>query len=173
MFSFVQEWLFQRAVKRLKRRSDNRQALPWTKVKRIGLLCNAATPETRKAAGKIAELLKGPKKQVQVLGYFPGKIEEPELFEFPVFSRKELDMAGRPKGQTVNYFLQQPMDLLVCLEKPIPLPLQFLLRVCPKVLRAGFYQETGEEVLDLMVEEDGAEAAVHAIIEILKKVDES
>lgn len=84
-------------------------------AKTVGLLFDATRLDTRQDALQYADQLKRQGKKVKLLGYFEVKQSKDASHAFPFFDEKQLDWRNIPKGEQVDFFLQQNFDIFVFL----------------------------------------------------------
>jgi len=84
-------------------------------VQSIGILFDATELDMREMALQYADQLTNEQKRVKLLGFFDSKLDDSN-FTFRYFNRKNLDWAGRPRGENVQEFIQQPFDMLINLD---------------------------------------------------------
>jgi len=125
-------------------------------AKNIAVLFCAGNVDTNKIVLNYTESLRAKGKNVSVLAY----IDEPKLPEglsFDAFSKKEVNWAQVPKGSSVEQFLSNEYDILLCLYNDRHAPLDFLAEASAAVLKAGFYKGEESFQADLMVHNKDAD----------------
>ena len=142
-------------------------------AKSIGILFDATDPARRDRVLKYVEELKKKNKSVKSLGYFDSKLENTN-FVFKYFNAKNIDWAYRPTGEEVNFFIQQPFDLLINLEPETKTYTEYITALSKANLKIGPYTEN-TYCYDLMID-TGEKDLNHFIQEIerlLRKTNNS
>lgn len=130
--------LFQNQLKKeLLHRNTLRRSMGLGEAKSIGILFCADDLKERQIALRMAAEWKSKGKKVQVLGYFDRKLKKEESFEFPHFSKSEVNFAYIPTGQTVQDFSERKFDILFSLTQLSFLPLEYLSAISKANFRVG------------------------------------
>ena len=82
------------------------------KAQRVGIVFNATDLGFRNSVLNYAKHLSNQKKTVKLLGFFDEKAA-PENHPFPAYCLKDIDWAGRVKGEVVEQFVTEKFDLLI------------------------------------------------------------
>ncbi len=114
----------------------DRKFVGFEKAQSIGLLFDATDLNQREIVFQYADQLSKKGKRVRLLGFFDSKLEDPN-FTFKYFNRKQLDWAGRPHGEQVQEFVQQPFDLLLNLDTQPKPPAEYVCAQSKAHLRIG------------------------------------
>lgn len=101
----------------------------------------------------------GPK--VVCISYVPFR-KVPDYFntqmQVSVFSKKDVNLLGIPRGRNVKEFLERNYDILVDLSYDDCLPLMYLSGVTKAKLKAGKYRDDMVNVYDFMIRENETRA---------------
>ena len=110
----IRAQVFERSLqKKLKAKaSQERRFVNLESAAIVGLLFDATELDNREKALAYAKTLKKRGKKVKLLGFFDNKLDNPN-FTFPYFNRKNIDWALRPKGTSVEEFLQIKFDIFI------------------------------------------------------------
>lgn len=112
----IKKRVFNRSLEQqAKQNRADRKFVGFEKAQNIGLLFDATDLNQREGVFQYADHLSKKGKRVKLLGFFDSKLEDPN-FTFKYFNRKNLDWAGRPHGEQVQEFVQQPFDILINLD---------------------------------------------------------
>lgn len=84
-------------------------------AKSVGILFDATALDRRQAVLQYADQLKKQRKKVTLLGYFDVKQSQGASHDFKFFDKKQINWLQMPKGENVDFFLQQNFDIFVFL----------------------------------------------------------
>lgn len=117
----IKNQIFNRALQQQGRQNRaERKFMGVEKAQSIGILFDATDLGMREAVFQYADQLSKNNKRVKLLGFFDSKVDDLN-FTFRYFNRKHLDWVGRPHGENVQEFIQQPFDMMINLDtKPKP-----------------------------------------------------
>jgi hypothetical protein len=117
----IKNKVFKRSLQLQGRQNQtDRKFVGFEKSQSIGILFDATDLDSREIVFQYAEQLTNNNKRVKLLGFFNSKLDDPN-FTFRYFNRKNLDWAGRPYGENVQDFIQQPFDMMINLDT-VPKP---------------------------------------------------
>ncbi len=167
--------LRQAALKKRLRQPARRQGKPMNldHAASVGILFNATSPDDRKAALLYADQLKKRNKQVHVLGYFDHKLLPDALMDFPCFTPKEISWSLQPKGEAVNFFLDQEFDIFVHLNPTTTLHSEYIAALTNAFLKVGPVTDA-TYCYDLMIDLEagaGIPAFIREMEALLKKTN--
>lgn len=129
--------VFNRSLQqRAKQNRAERNFVGLENVQSVGILFDATDLNIRDIILQYAKQLTLNNKRVKLLGYFDSKVEDPN-FTFRYFNRKNLDWAGRPHGEQVQEFLEQPFDMMINLDTISKPPAEFISAQSKAHLRIG------------------------------------
>ncbi|MFN7116853.1 MAG: DUF6913 domain-containing protein [Saprospiraceae bacterium] len=112
----IKERVFNRSLQQLSKQNRiDRKFVGFEKAQYIGILFDATDLNQREIVFQYADQLGKKGTRIKLLGFFDSKLEDPN-FTFKYFNRKNLDWAGRPTGEQVQEFVQQPFDMLINLD---------------------------------------------------------
>lgn len=112
----IKNQLFNRALQQQGKQNKAERKFPgFEKAQSIGILFDATDLNIREVVFKYADQLSNNNKRVKLLGFFDSKVDDPN-FTFRYFNRKQLDWIGRPHGEMVQEFIQQPFDMMINLD---------------------------------------------------------
>lgn len=112
----IKNQIFNRALQQQGRQNQTERVfVGFEKAQSIGILFDATDLENRTIITQYAEKLSSNNKRVKLLGFFDSKLDDPN-FTFRYFNQKQLDWAGRPQGENVLDFIQQPFDIMLNLD---------------------------------------------------------
>ncbi|MEZ4987754.1 MAG: hypothetical protein R2795_22450 [Saprospiraceae bacterium] len=136
-------------------------------AKSISFLFDATDVDHRNMVLRYADTLKKKGKNIHLLGFIPV-VDKEATFPFTFFTQKEIDWAMRPKGESVQQFTQQGVDVLVNLF-PVSTPtLEAICLQTPANLKIGPVS-IHPDACDLMVEMP-AKAHPAQILQQIEKV---
>ena len=122
-------------------------------AKTIGILFDANTENNQKIILQFAKKLEQQKKKITLLG-FVQVLTEDEVFPFPTFTKKEIDWAFRPKGETVEAFLKQHFDLFLHLNSHSESYSDYIAALSNASFKVGPYTKN-THCYDLMIDANG------------------
>ena len=85
-----------------------------------------------------------------MMGYLPIADEQAN-FPFTFFTKKNVDWAGRPKGETVEMFMQQSFDLLLVIHPRANAVFEYIALITPAALKVGPVPMQ-DDAYDLMID---------------------
>ena len=83
-------------------------------AKHVGILFDGTEVDDRQTVLRYADKLRKQGKTVALLGYVPV-VDKEATFSFGFFTQKEIDWAGRPKGDAIQHWRAQELDAFICL----------------------------------------------------------
>lgn len=125
-------------LRQLKQNLFEREPVDFDLSQTIGILFNASLPQQREGAKQLAKQLKAKGKKTKLMAFLDEK-EQQANFDFKHFSRKELDLLGRPKSTMVDDFINTPFDFLINLDAQEHLPLTYISARSKAQVRVGPY----------------------------------
>ncbi|MCP3931461.1 MAG: hypothetical protein GY705_20440 [Bacteroidetes bacterium] len=150
-----------------KLREKEFQPLPmdFAKAKNIGLLFKADSFEWREQVSHFSIDLENKGKSTFLLGYFDSNVKA-DNFSFHHFTNKEVNWYLHPKGQEIDTFLNQSLDILINLH-PIAHPVfEYIVSLSKAHLRVGPVSENVSSY-DLMIDSHGKEELSHFIKQVV------
>ena len=119
-------------------------------AKQIGILFNAENILQNDIIVSFAAKLKALQKEVHLLGFVP-KREFGFQYPFPLISEIDTNWYGKPKGGTVDFFINTPFDLMVDFCSDECLQLEYISGVSSSKFRVGFNKEINNANYDLIL----------------------
>lgn len=105
--------------KELNRKRTNKNFVPLSQAKTIGIIYNAGDEQMKKTAHKLVATLQAQKKDVQSLGFINAK-KNPEglsiTYGYEYFNRSHLNWLGLPLHSHLESFLKKEFDYLIVLD---------------------------------------------------------
>ncbi len=149
----IRNWAYQRSLRdRVMPRTVGHQ-VNLENAKSIGILFHADDLDQRKTIVRYADRLKKSGKKVRMLGYL-SLADKQANFPFTFFTKKNVDWAGRPKGDAVETFMQQGFDLLLIIHPKANRLFEYIALSTPAKLKVGPVPEH-PEAHDLMIDVAG------------------
>ncbi len=119
-------------------------------AKSIGILFDATSLDRRQAILQYADRLKKQRKKVFLLGYFDVKQSDGASHDFKFFDKKSINWMQAPKGDAVDFFLQQNFDIFVFLNPTTTTYSEYIAALTKANLKVGPIS-TEMEAYDLML----------------------
>ncbi len=147
----AERWL----KKEASRRHRDRKMVSFKEVKSVGILYFLEDETTYHTIKHIASSLQAQGKKVRVVGLCDG--DRVPLFYLPtirfdLLTSKELNWYGKPVGNFVPSFLDEPLDVLFFFtEKDFP-PLEYLFTLSSARLKVSNGHDSIRECSDFMIE---------------------
>ena len=157
--SFLEELqlrLRNRTLKRLVREKKfQREERDFTTSERIAILFEDVPQTDRwQELASYVKKMQQAGKSVRLLGYVAQKHPE-RIYEYPLFTSKDVDWQLRPTSEVVQEFLSPVYDLLLVINPNNNLHLEFISTLCKAHLRIG--PPSAEiDAYDLMIETNEA-----------------
>ncbi|GJM36576.1 MAG: hypothetical protein DHS20C18_55770 [Saprospiraceae bacterium] len=167
---FYRNELKKRLKQQARKKSPKRVNLENAKV--IGILFDATDLKTRDTVLAYAKELKNQNKKICLLGFFDNKVDS-ENYTFEAFNRKNIDWAFRPKGENVETFINNELDILIHVDTQSNLQAQYICALSNAKLKVG---PVSEHIFcyDLMIDASKIKQLKHFIQQIeffLKKTN--
>lgn len=123
-------------------------------AKKVGIIAVVDSKEKFELLVKFKKTLESYGPKVSVLGFAPFKII-PDYFntqmQIEVFSIKEVNIFGIPRGDRVRHFINKEFDMLIDLTIEEIVPMYYLAGMSKAILKAGKYREQLKETYDIMI----------------------
>lgn len=152
----IVENLLERAIDSIKR---NRTIININNAKSIGVLYNATEEDRHNTVNDFVKLLLTNKKQVKALGYVNLKqfslFHVPKL-QFDFFINKDVNWHYKPKGHIVKNFIEEPFDILICLDDK-EFVLKYISIYSVAKYKVGKFDKKNEKIYDLMINNSGSD----------------
>lgn len=154
MLESIRSALYKKSLHRvLATQKRHRQAHNFSSAKKIGILFDATTEQTRHEVMTYAAQLVDREKSVRMFGYFKTK-QPPESHAFNFFYQKETTWINVPKSEKAKSFAEEHFDLLIYLDPEECLPLEWLAASSQAAMKVG-YATTRPNDFDLLLETPG------------------
>lgn len=134
----------------LKKHDPGRRSMNYQQAKKIGLLFCMHSFYAFESIRSFENKLKKDGKEVVVLSYLPSNVENFD-FHYDFFTQKDFSLFGGIKALNIEKFLQQPLDLLICLDPAPNIYIEFLLAASNARFRIGPYRPEQEQLFELMI----------------------
>lgn len=146
----IKNWAYQRSLRARIAKRRAAKGVNLDNAKTIAILFPADDVDQRKAIVRYADQLKKKGKKVRMLAYL--SIADPNAkFAFPFFTKKQVDWAGRPKGEEVEVFLREAYDLLMVIQPASNRIFEYLSLLTDARMKIGPVPEH-PEAYDLMID---------------------
>ncbi len=126
----------------------------FNKVRTVGVLFLLEDEPKFKQLDRVVKKLGNQGKDVKMIGLFEDKII-PNFFiqklKIDIFTKKEINLLGFPKGEKAREFIEQEFDLLLDFTEDDILPVDYILGLSKAGFKAGRYRNDMVKVLDLMI----------------------
>lgn len=169
----IKQSVFDRSLQQQgKQNRTERKFVGFENAQSIGILFDATELNVREIVLQYANQLTQQNKRVKLLGFFDSKLDDPN-FTFRYFNRKNLDWAGRPRGENVKDFVEQPLDMMINLDTVSKPQAEFVSAQSSAHLRIGPVTEH-TFCYDLMIDISGSnnlEAFIQQMETILAKTN--
>ena len=123
-------------------------------AKTIGMAAVVDSKERFDSLVKLKKTIESYGPRVSVLAFAPFKVI-PEYFntqmQMEVFSMKEVNVFGIPKGDRVRRFINSEFDMLIDLTVEEINPMYYLAGMSKSVIKAGKYREQMQETYDITI----------------------
>lgn len=156
MFKNIRNYFFRQSLNNLRKQPRSKQSpVSFEQAQSVGILFDATDLETRNIVLEYADQLRDSGKRVKRLGFFDSKLEDTN-FTFKYFNLKNLDWAGRPGGELVQNFVQQPFDWLLVLSTTTKPYFEYISTMSKATLRVGPVSENTFSY-DIMIDTGSAD----------------
>lgn len=127
------------------RRPDSPRPEHPLRSKRLAIVFPADFADDRTAVENLTDRRRAEGLKTELLGFFQQPPPANNAFDYPTYSKKDLNWYGWPDGPAVRQFLQNQSDLLYVLGPPDWAHFHYLGRVKPTGLRVGPYTFEGDQ----------------------------
>lgn len=134
----------------LKKTRKSRNSVNYRNARRIGILFSMSSLSDFEAIRKFENQLKKEGKEVNALSYLARDVENFD-FHYDFFTQKDFSFFGSVQTDNIRKFLQQPFDLLICLDWKPNIYLEYLLAASAAHFRIGPYICGREGLFELMI----------------------
>lgn len=138
-----------------KKKHRDRRFTPLENAKLIGVVFDADNDVEQKTALQLAEILRGQKKEVLLMGYFNAKKFPPNLhiaYGNEYFNRTHLNWAGLPVHINLKSYLNTTFDYLINISTNNSVIFPYLMVKSSAKCTVGRYSQTFADAYDLMLE---------------------
>lgn len=150
----------QKQPKPIKRQPTNLQSAQW-----IGILFDATSKENRDHILAYKRKLEKSGKKVQLLAFVNSRAKELN-YNFPFFTRREVDWKGVPRSKTIEEFATRSFDLLLLVNPKTSITFEYIVTLTDARLKVGPYTEDAKS-FDFMVQAE--EATLSEFIQQIEK----
>ncbi len=149
-----------------------RMCLPFSDVKRIGIVYNAASKENTKVVMRFAEEMEKKGKKINTLGYLNTRELTGDFipnYRNDFFCNRDLNNIRLPKEMSVKRFISEPFDYLLNLNVEQSFALLGISALSKAHFRIGKYWKDYTECFDFMIQirEDTLESLITEISKYL------
>lgn len=127
-----------------------RNSMNYQEASHVGILFSMSSLEDFETIRKFENKLRKEGKKVSALPFL-GKDMENFDFHYDFFTQKDFSFFGNIQTDNVRKFLQQPFDLLICLDWKPNMYLEYLLAASAAHFRIGPYICERESLFELMI----------------------
>lgn len=146
-------FIIKRNLKKTKLKGKN---VSFKNARKIGLIAFVDSKDKLELVINFKKTLETHGPEVQVMAFAPFKII-PDYFntqmQIEVFSKKDVNLFGIPKGKAVSQFIDKEFDMLIDLTIDDLVPLYYLAGMCKARIKAGKFREQMQETYDIMIKE--------------------
>lgn len=158
--------------KQVKKPPVSRHSTPFEQVQHVGILFSFRDKKKYQEISRLVEELKAQGKKVQVLGYKPKEIDNPE-FRFDFFEEDDLSFFGKLESDSINTFLSEQFDYLFFLDKEASLYMENILARSKAHCRVAINQPEDKRTLfELMIDpkSDSIRELIDEIMRYVKRI---
>lgn len=148
-----------------KKGSKSRRSMNYREARKIGLLFSMNNFYDFEAIRSFENKLKKDGKEVIVMSYLPANVENFD-FHYDFFTQKDFSFWGNVQAGNVDKFVQQPFDLLICLDLAPNVYIEFLLAASAARFRIGPHLNEREDLFELMINT----GKVNDLSELIKQI---
>ena len=134
----------------IKKGAKGRRSINYRHARKVGILFSMNSFYDFETVRSFENKLKKEGKEVVVMSYLPANVENFD-FHYDFFTQKDFSFFGSLKAANVEKFLQQPFDLLICLDRSLSIYIEFLLAASAAHFRIGPYISKREDLFELMI----------------------
>lgn len=134
----------------LKQAVSPRKSMNYREARKVGILFSMNGMDDYEAVRNFEAKLKKDGKEVVVLCYLPTGVENFD-FHYDIFTNKDFNFWGNVQANNVQQFLQQSLDLLICLDPDPNFYLEYLLAASKAPFRIGAHSQQREPLFELMI----------------------
>lgn len=142
--SSIQEfrmYFYKKALQqKLQQQTIKRKTTDFQQAKTIGILFDATDLAQREVILKYAKTLEKQAKKVKLLGYLNDK-QCQENLTFPHYSNKEISWKLEPQSESIQQFLQTPLDILMVLNTQTNIQFEYISTLAKANLRVGAFTD--------------------------------
>ena len=152
------------------RRNTSAKMITFESAQTIGLLFDANTLQDRNLVLKYAKSLTKAGKKVILLGYMENTHEN-ENYTFAYYNLKNIDWAKRPKGEVVDTFINENVDILISIHLQSNSHTEYIAALSKAAFKVGPIA-TFEKTFDLMLDTSNLSSLsefIEQIENVLKK----
>jgi len=150
----------QKQPKPIKRQPTNLKSAQW-----IGILFDATSKENRDSILAYKNKLEKSGKKVELLAYINSRSKELS-YDFPFFTKREVNWKGVPRSKTIEEFATRSFDLLLLVHPKTSIVFEYIVTLTDARLKVGPYTEDTKSY-DFMVQAE--EATLSEFIQQIEK----
>jgi hypothetical protein len=166
MTAFNKNLLQKRTERLLTKNQSTGNTVSYKEANNIGILFTQETREKYLAIRKMAKQFINDSKKVEVL-CFLEKGGENYDFRYDYITSKDIGMWGKMQSPSATKFAEINFDYLYYLDLDQNIYLENVLAMCTASCRIGFYRETNQGLLDLMIQVSGTSSFEDAIDQLI------
>ncbi|MEM8528669.1 MAG: hypothetical protein AAGG68_28800 [Bacteroidota bacterium] len=151
--------VLQKQPKPIKREPTNLKSAQW-----IGILFDATSKSSRDSILAYKRKLEKSGKKIQLLAYVNSRAKDLN-YEFPFFTRREVDWRGVPQSKAIEDFATRSFDLLLLVHPKTSIVFEYIVTLTDARLKVGPYTEDTKSY-DFMVQVENA-----TLTEFIKQVE--
>ena len=135
----------------LQREQSRRKSRNYRQVRHIGLLFVMSSLHEFELIKTFEKKLRKDGKEIKVLSYLPPDIENFD-FRYDFFTQKDFSFFGGVQAANIGQFLEQPFDLLICLDREPNMYIEYLIAASAASFRIGPHINQREYLFELMIQ---------------------
>lgn len=134
----------------LKKGHSSRRSINYRLARRIGLIFSMDNLFVFEAIRSFEHKLKKEGKEVEVISYLPANVENFD-FHYDFFTQKDFSFFGNVLAANIEKFVNQPFDLLICLDLAPNVYIEHILAASAAHFRIGPHISEREDLFELMI----------------------
>lgn len=135
--SYLHRKLIPLHIRRLQKENQvRRSSINYRQAKNIGMLFSMSRLEDYEALRAFEKKLKAEGKELQVLCFLPKDVENFGLY-YDFFTEKDFGKLGSVQAENIRSFIDQPFDMLLCMDCQPNQYLQYILAASKARFRIG------------------------------------
>lgn len=177
IFQGIRDWMAKRQLRKLKGNARHPKVVNYHEAKDIGVIYHSDSESTFVLIKHFVDYLRKEHgvMHVKAMGFINEKeapIYHSHVLQHDYFTRKDLSWAGVPRGQAVESFIDQDLDILIDMSKGEWLPLKFILERSAARFKVG--RDAENDSYDMLVqakENSTLDEYIHQVNHFLRSIN--